>query len=113
MKKETNRLHPDHNLMSLEKSDKSKRFEKNSRWLDAINHCQICGKFTGKSKHAFYMVNGGWTYAHPKHVQHYYNEDNGLIGWTPVGPDCVKKLSPELKEFLVTSKDFDFLKEGE
>ena len=112
MKKEINRLHPDHNLMSLEKSDRSKSYNKNSFGLDTINHCQICGKFTGKSKHAFYMVNGGWTYCHPDHIEYYYHNDAGLIGVTPVGPDCVKKLSPELKEFLVRPNSFNFFKEG-
>jgi hypothetical protein len=59
------------------------------------------------------MVLGGGTYCHPDHIEYYYHNDAGLIGVQPVGSECAKKISDELKEFLVTSKDFAFLSEGE
>ena len=115
MKKEINRLHPDHKLMSLESSDRSANYQKQIRRNnDNINDCcSICGKWTPRPKSHFYMVLGGWTYCHPDHIEYYYHNDAGLIGVQPIGSECVKKLSPELKEFLVRPNSFNFLKEGE
>ena len=113
MKKYTDHLNPTFNLMYLESSDQSNNYEKqirrnNYNWN---NCCSICGKWTPRPTNHFYMVLGGGYYCHPDHIEYYYHNDSGLIGVQPVGSECAKQISDELKEFLVRSDSFDFLKE--